>query len=147
MHDTVVDLGEEVDAGIAVDWSGLLASKATMLEIAVFNNDSRTTASILRSFKKQHPMRQERPLDELGVPADTYTAERKIVREHFRGVLNGTVVDLKELLDAESISAIDDAERNATIVRHAADIPTKSYVVEARRIQGRQKIQRNADAT
>ena len=40
------------------------------------------------------------------------------------------VSNLRELLGAERLSAIDDAKRHATIVRNAADIPTKSFVVE-----------------
>ena len=123
LDDKVYELGVAVDAGAAYDWSVFLESKAVLLVNAVLNNDSRTTASILQSFKKRRPMREERLLDELGAPADTFTGERMIVREHFRGALKGTVVCLRELLDLERSTAIDDAERNASIVRHAADIP------------------------
>ena len=105
-----------------------MANRYALL-VAVLNNDSRTTAFILKSFKEQHPRRQERIVDELWVPATSCTAEPKVVQEHFRGLLNGSHTSLKAILDKEGATVIDKAEQTATIVRGTADFPTGTFIV------------------
>ena len=79
---------------------------------------------ILKSFKKQHPRRQERLLDSEVVPAKNYTAERVVVREHFQIQSEGTSTTLADILRAERKQAVATAVRNASIVKTVEAIPT-----------------------
>ena len=128
-RDNVADLGCQEDEAIAIDYAALLSGKADALEAAVLNGDSRLVAVILRSFKKQHPARQERLLDCNGLPADSYTCEIEFVRDQFKSALDGQYATLAGLLNVEQAAAVEPAQHFAHVVRSADAVPTRQQVI------------------
>ena len=73
----------QVKASVAVDYAGLLKRKSVELVEAALNGDQRAIAKLLKGIQPWVPQRDFRLCDDDGVPAQTYTGERRNVRGYF----------------------------------------------------------------
>ena len=68
-------------------------------------------------------------MDQDGEFAITYAAERRIVQNHFRILLNGITSSLAAILCSEREQMVQVAVNKSTIVRRIEAIPSKQFVV------------------
>ena len=115
LREQLLDAAIDVEIAVAADFATFVDSRTEALVNAVCNNDAKKVASILRSFAKYQPRRQERLLDSDGTPAISYTAERVLVRDHFSGVLHGRITLLQDVLNLDRAAAVSNAAKHADV--------------------------------
>ena len=129
-RDVLIELSAQVDEATVVDLATYAAGRADDLENASLNSDSHTVNKILKTYKKQMPLAQERLLDSSGQYALSYIAERVVVREHFQGCLKESHTVLADVLQLERKAVAQKAVENVEVVRCFESVPHKQQVVQ-----------------
>ena len=89
----------QVKASVAVDYAKLLNRKSVELVDAALNGDQRAISKLLKAMQPWVPQRDFRLCDEDGMPAQTYSDERRNIRGHFEVKTGSSTCTMASLID------------------------------------------------